>query len=204
MEEGGKGKVVCVTGASGFIASWVVKLLLQRGYFVNGTVLDLNNGTQTDHLLALEGANERLHLFEADLMVEGSFDSAVSGCEGVFHTASPVNFDVKDPQVHYLHLPLPSSGFRSLSQNTDSAMGGETYSGLKVLNDDDSIEGQKSWVLDSATSMNICEDESSFDALHSHGDYGHITRGNNEKLKVKGVGSVRLKLQTVPSEHFTM
>lgn len=95
---GGKGKVVCVTGASGFIASWLVKLLLQRGYFVNGTVLDLNDGTQTDHLLALEGAKERLHLFEADLLVEGSFDYAVSGCEGVFHTASPVNFDVKDPQ----------------------------------------------------------------------------------------------------------
>ncbi|CAI0455564.1 unnamed protein product [Linum tenue] len=35
---GGDGKVaVCVTGASGFIASWLVKLLLQRGYTVNAT-----------------------------------------------------------------------------------------------------------------------------------------------------------------------
>jgi hypothetical protein len=34
------GKVVCVTGASGYIASWIVKLLLLRGYTVNATVRD--------------------------------------------------------------------------------------------------------------------------------------------------------------------
>jgi nucleoside-diphosphate-sugar epimerase len=32
--------VVCVTGASGYIASWVVKILLQRGYTVKATVRD--------------------------------------------------------------------------------------------------------------------------------------------------------------------
>lgn len=34
------GKVVCVTGASGYIASWLVKLLLQKGYTVKGSVRD--------------------------------------------------------------------------------------------------------------------------------------------------------------------
>jgi nucleoside-diphosphate-sugar epimerase len=29
---------VCVTGAGGFIGSWLVNLLLSRGYFVHGTV----------------------------------------------------------------------------------------------------------------------------------------------------------------------
>jgi len=29
---------VCVTGAGGFVASWLVKLLLSKGYFVHGTV----------------------------------------------------------------------------------------------------------------------------------------------------------------------
>jgi nucleoside-diphosphate-sugar epimerase len=38
------GKTVCVTGASGFIASWLVKLLLERGYTVRGTIR--NPGTQ--------------------------------------------------------------------------------------------------------------------------------------------------------------
>ncbi|KAI9071510.1 hypothetical protein K1719_046528 [Acacia pycnantha] len=34
---------VCVTGASGFIASWLVKLLLLRGYVVKATVRDPND-----------------------------------------------------------------------------------------------------------------------------------------------------------------
>nr|ABR17127.1 unknown [Picea sitchensis] len=34
----GAGQTVCVTGAGGFIASWLVKLLLERGYTVRGTV----------------------------------------------------------------------------------------------------------------------------------------------------------------------
>jgi len=36
-------KVVCVTGASGYIASWIVKLLLQRGYTVKASVRDPSN-----------------------------------------------------------------------------------------------------------------------------------------------------------------
>ncbi|RRT50543.1 hypothetical protein BHE74_00055892 [Ensete ventricosum] len=36
----GSGKVVCVTGASGYIATWLVKLLLQRGYTVRASVRD--------------------------------------------------------------------------------------------------------------------------------------------------------------------
>jgi cinnamoyl-CoA reductase len=34
----GQGRTVCVTGAGGFIASWLVKRLLQKGYTVRGTV----------------------------------------------------------------------------------------------------------------------------------------------------------------------
>ncbi|KAL0397349.1 UNVERIFIED_CONTAM: Tetraketide alpha-pyrone reductase 1 [Sesamum calycinum] len=92
----GGGRVVCVTGASGFIASWLVKLLLQRGYTVKATVRNLYDPKKVAHLKALEGADERLHLFQADLIEDGSFDSVVDGCEGVFHTASPVLFSTSD------------------------------------------------------------------------------------------------------------
>ncbi|KAL0464460.1 UNVERIFIED_CONTAM: Cinnamoyl-CoA reductase 1 [Sesamum latifolium] len=95
------GKVVCVTGASGYIASWLVKLLLDRGYTVKATVRNLSDPQKVAHLLALEGAGERLHLYEANLLEEGSFDSVVDGCECVFHTASPVTFSVSDPQQWY-------------------------------------------------------------------------------------------------------
>ena len=33
-------KTVCVTGGSGYIASWIVKFLLQRGYTVRASVRD--------------------------------------------------------------------------------------------------------------------------------------------------------------------
>ncbi|CAJ1934026.1 unnamed protein product [Sphenostylis stenocarpa] len=95
-------KVVCVTGASGFVASWIIKFLLQRGYTVRATVRDPSKPEKVDHLLKLDGAKERLHLFKADLVEEGSFDSAFEGCSGVFHTASPVPFIVDDPQKQLL------------------------------------------------------------------------------------------------------
>jgi hypothetical protein len=52
-------------------------------------------------LLKLDGAKEKLQFFKADLLEEGSFDSVIQGCHGVFHTASPVHFVFDDPQVIY-------------------------------------------------------------------------------------------------------
>ncbi|CAI8585196.1 unnamed protein product [Vicia faba] len=98
----GEGKVVCVTGASGFIASWIVKFLLQRGYTVRATVRDPSNPKKVDHLIKIDGAKERLQLFKADLLEQGSFDSAIEGCDGVFHTASPARFVVDDPQAELI------------------------------------------------------------------------------------------------------
>ncbi|KAM1607823.1 hypothetical protein ACFXTH_028538 [Malus domestica] len=92
-------KVVCVTGASGYIGSWLVKLLLQRGYTVRATVRDPNDPKKTEHLLSLDGAKERLHLFKAGLLEEGAFDPVIDGCVGVFHTASPVQLSATDPQA---------------------------------------------------------------------------------------------------------
>ncbi|XP_047943792.1 tetraketide alpha-pyrone reductase 1 [Salvia hispanica] len=85
-----EGKKVCVTGASGFVASWLVKRLLLSGYRVIGTVRDPDDENRVGHLRRLEGARERLELVQADLLKEGSFDDAVFGCHGVFHLASPV------------------------------------------------------------------------------------------------------------------
>ncbi|XP_010246748.1 PREDICTED: cinnamoyl-CoA reductase 1-like [Nelumbo nucifera] len=98
----GAGKLVCVTGASGYIASWLVKLLLQRGYTVKASVRDRNDPKKTAHLRALVGAKERLHLFKANLLEEGSFDSVVEECEAVFHTASPFYHNVTDPQAELI------------------------------------------------------------------------------------------------------
>ncbi|KAJ4711381.1 cinnamoyl-CoA reductase 1-like [Melia azedarach] len=97
-----EGKVVCVTGASGCIGSWLVKQLLQRGYTVRAAVLDPSDPKITAHLHALDGAKERLHTFKANLLEEGSFDAPVDGCEGVFHLASTVIFSSNDPQAEII------------------------------------------------------------------------------------------------------
>jgi dihydroflavonol-4-reductase len=87
---------VCVTGATGFVASWLVKQLLERGdVAVRGTVRRI---ASAEHLRALPGASERLELVEADLTTAGSFEPAVRGCAVVFHTASPYIIQVDDPQ----------------------------------------------------------------------------------------------------------
>lgn len=44
-----KGKTVCVTGAGGYVASSLVKLLLSQGYTVHGTVR--NHGSSLSLLL---------------------------------------------------------------------------------------------------------------------------------------------------------
>ncbi|KEH16502.1 dihydroflavonol reductase [Medicago truncatula] len=81
---------VCVTGASGFLASWLMKRLLLSGYHVIGTIRHLGKKHKVEHLWKLEGPTERLELVQADLMEQNSFDKAIMGCKAVFHIASPV------------------------------------------------------------------------------------------------------------------
>lgn len=88
----GHGQTVCVTGAGGFIASWIVKLCLDRGYTVRGTVRNPDD-PKNAHLRELDGAKERLTLCRADLLDFDSLREAIAGCDGVFHTASPVTDD---------------------------------------------------------------------------------------------------------------
>ncbi|GLT53967.1 hypothetical protein SLA2020_272010 [Shorea laevis] len=83
------GLTVCVTGAGGFIASWIVKLLLEKGYTVKGTLRNPDD-PKNAHLKELEGAKERLTLWKTDLLDYESLKAAIDGCDGVIHTASPV------------------------------------------------------------------------------------------------------------------
>nr|ACM62744.1 dihydroflavonol-4-reductase [Garcinia mangostana] len=95
---GSQNEIVCVTGASGFIGSWLVMRLLERGYTVRATVRDPDNAKKVQHLLELPKAKTHLTLWKAELGIEGSFDEAIQGCSGVFHVATPMDFESKDPE----------------------------------------------------------------------------------------------------------
>lgn len=99
---------ILVTGASGYIASWVIKQLLEQGHTVHATVRDLNKQTSFQHLEKIAAQSTgTLQLFKADLLNEGSFDEAMQGCGIVIHMASPflvTNFkdsikDLIDPAI---------------------------------------------------------------------------------------------------------
>nr|CAB3453798.1 unnamed protein product [Digitaria exilis] len=82
---------VCVTGSGGYVASWLVRLLLTRGYAVHGTVRDLGD-EKTAHLKRLPSASDPeggLSLFRADLLDYDAMAAAIAGCQGVFHVATP-------------------------------------------------------------------------------------------------------------------
>ena len=59
-----------VTGASGFVGSHCVKLLLERGYNVRATVRDAHNSKSFFLKELVPTAADRLQLFSADLEVK--------------------------------------------------------------------------------------------------------------------------------------
>lgn len=81
---------ILVTGATGYIASWVIKNLLEQGCTVHATVRDLNKKKSFAHLEKIAAQSSgSLQLFQANLLEPHSFDAAMQGCEIVIHMASP-------------------------------------------------------------------------------------------------------------------
>lgn len=97
-----KNEPVCITGANGFIGSWLVQTLLDHGYTtIHATIYP---GSSTSHLYTLPGASRATLVFhEADLLDAQAISKAIEGCSGVFHVASPCSLeDPLDPQKELL------------------------------------------------------------------------------------------------------
>lgn len=95
----GRGQRVCVTGATGYLGSHVVKQLLEQGYRVRAMVRDPDNEENVGHLLTLvEAPAHPLELVRGDVMQPDTLDAPLEACELVCHMASPVRLFAKDPQ----------------------------------------------------------------------------------------------------------
>jgi len=95
---------VAVTGASGYIGSWIVRDLMEQGYEVRACVRDQSKAGKVEHLLALNGdSNLRggMTLFEADLGQPGRYDAPFDGCAGVIHAGAAVGYNKETPQQVY-------------------------------------------------------------------------------------------------------
>lgn len=102
-----KSKPVMVTGANGYVASWLVKQLLENGITVHAAVRSPENDKKVGHLKeAANSAQGSLKFFKADLLTPGSYKEAMEGCELVFHTASPFMSDYKDAQKELIDPAL--------------------------------------------------------------------------------------------------
>ncbi len=94
-----KSKPVMVTGANGYVASWLVKKLLEEGITVHAAVRNPDNEKKIGHLKeAAANSKGSIKFFKGDLLTKGSYTEAMEGCELVYHTASPFTIDVKDAQ----------------------------------------------------------------------------------------------------------
>jgi dihydroflavonol-4-reductase len=94
-----KTKPIMVTGATGYVAGWLVKKLLDEGLTVHATVRNPNNKEKLKFLSKLaENSKGSIKFFKSDLLTKGSYKEAIQDCELVFHTASPFTVSVKDPQ----------------------------------------------------------------------------------------------------------
>ena len=81
-----KGDLCLVTGASGYLASWIAKDLLEQGYRVRGTVRSLDDAPR---VAALQQLLPGIELVAADLRDEAGWAPALADCQWVFHVASP-------------------------------------------------------------------------------------------------------------------
>lgn len=96
-----------VTGATGYVAGWIVRRLLEKGITVHAAVRDPAKREKCGPLEALAAELPgKLRLFAADLLEEGSYAEAMDGCTVVFHTASPFLMRFKDPRKELVEPAL--------------------------------------------------------------------------------------------------
>jgi dihydroflavonol-4-reductase len=100
-------KSIMVTGATGYVAGWIIKKLVEEGFTVHAAVRDPENKEKLIYLNKIaENSPGRIIYFKSDLLIPGSYKNAMEGCDLVIHTASPFTLNVKDAQKELIDPAL--------------------------------------------------------------------------------------------------
>lgn len=118
----GDGKTVLVTGGSGYIASWCIVELLERGYRVRTTI---RNAAREPEVRGAVGSrtnpHEHLSVHQADLLSDEHWGHVTEGCDYVLHVASPLpESQPKDPDD--LIVPARNGTLRVLGAALDAGV----------------------------------------------------------------------------------
>ncbi|KAJ7057712.1 NAD(P)-binding protein, partial [Mycena amicta] len=87
---------VLLSGANGFIAAWVDRSLLEKGFFVRGTVRSEAKSTPLRKEFASYGDKFEV-VVVPDIAKDGAFDELIKDVDAIEHTASPVHFNAVEP-----------------------------------------------------------------------------------------------------------
>ncbi|KAJ3903133.1 D-lactaldehyde dehydrogenase [Lentinula edodes] len=93
-----KNNTILVTGANGFVASWVIDTLLKRGYTVRAAVRTEVKGQYILEQFKSYSETGKIQVVAVgDIAKETAFDDAVKDVDGIIHTASPVHLGSGKP-----------------------------------------------------------------------------------------------------------
>jgi nucleoside-diphosphate-sugar epimerase len=85
-----KDALILVTGATGFVGSYLLRQLLKKGYKVRAL------RRKSSNMALVEGITGQVEWFEADVTDTGALEDAFKGVTHVFHCAALVSFHPKD------------------------------------------------------------------------------------------------------------
>ena len=123
MTNSEKGKLVLVTGGTGFVGVHCILQLLQKNYRVKTTVRSLKRKNEVLEMLKVGGINsfDNLEFIEADLTKDNNWDKAVKDCDFVLHVASPIFLKVPKDENEMI-IPAVQGTLRVLKAARDAGV----------------------------------------------------------------------------------